>query len=420
MAELPGLGARREELTALADALGARDLAALEPWAELDLLAAYARPESLRQAGSGAAPEHRAWSYAEAALGALVFLPLMLTWYGLTKASSAYGALTGDDPKAASRPFLQLWQSGFEGHLTGAFTFGHVAMSATAAITVLFTLVLVHGVRRATLTRREEAAGRCAEDLMARLVPVLTRAQLVLNEQRRSSPQRFTAELTEAATTLNKLGNNAVRAHKQLTSAAGVVSDAVEAAERRLAGVDGAVQPLEAAAARIETAVQDGAARVGGALDDVRGAHGDIREAVQGAGDRVEESVTVLAASQRAYTTGIEVAADVVTRLLDSVGEITDSTARAVAESQQAAREMRAQTEALRSAAERFASLADGLRSVRTADRPGEHPVDGPPGDGRRAPDGHRAEGAPRAEDAPRAGTEREPGPVPSALNEAL
>lgn len=361
MARKPDLEPRREELTALADALGDQDLAALEPWAGLDLLGAYVRPESLR----AAPPQdgHTAWTYAEAALGALVFLPLIITWYGLTRASEAYQALTAARPAAASRPFLHLWQSGFEGHLTGAFTFGHVAMSATAAITVLFALVLVHGLRRAALTRREEAAQRAGERALAGLVPVLTRAQLVLNRHRLSSPERFTAELAQAATTLNRLGGKAVAAQKDLSSAAGVVGDAVRAAEQRLAGVEGSVRPLEAAVARVETAVGESGVRVGAALDGVRNANDEVRAAVAGAGDRVEESVTVLAASQRAYTTGIEVATDVVARLADSLGDITEGTARAVEESQHAARQLAAQTEALREAAERFGRLAATLRA---------------------------------------------------------
>ncbi|WP_406169897.1 hypothetical protein [Streptomyces sp. NBC_00996] len=361
LADRPALGTRKEELTALADALRDQDAGALEPWSELDLLAAYARPESLRATRDQGA-EHKAWSYAEAVLGALVFVPLMLTWYGLTRASSAYGALTGADPKAAGRPFLQLWQSGFEGHLTGAFTFGHVAMSATVAIAVLFTLVLVHGLRRSAVTRREEEAERTAEELMAVLVPALTRAQLVLNQQRLSSPQRFAAELTGAATTLNRLGNKAVRVQKDLTTAASVVGGAVEAAERRLAGVDTSIKPLEVAAGRIEAAVSDGGAQVRKALDDVRDASGEVRLAVEGAGDRVEDSVTVLAASQRAYTTGIEVASDVSVQLLGKLGDVVEDTARAVEGSQQAVRELSAQTGALRAAAEEFSRLADALR----------------------------------------------------------
>jgi len=364
LAERPTLGTRKEELTALAAALRNQDATELDPWSELDLLAAYARPESLR-AGMGQGGGHPLWSYAEGVLGALVFVPLMLTWYGLTRASSAYGALTGADPGAASRPFLQLWQSGFEGHLTGAFTFGHVAMSATVAITLLFALVLVHGLRRSAVTRREEDADRGREELLAALVPVLTRAQLVLNGRRSSSPRRFAAELTEAAVTLRRLGDKAVRVQKDLTSAASAVGDAVRGAERALAGVDTSVKPLETAVDRVEAAVSDGGERVRKALDDVRDVSGEVRLAVQGAGDRVEDSVTVLAASQRAYATGIEVASDVSAQLLGRFGEVAEGTARAVEESQHAVRELNAQSGALRAAADEFARLAAELRADR-------------------------------------------------------
>ncbi|MFE2301495.1 methyl-accepting chemotaxis protein [Streptomyces sp. NPDC059445] len=378
LAKRPALGTRQEELAALAAALRNQNAGELDPWSELDLLAAYARPESLRAPG-GRGAEHPLWSYAEGVLGALVFVPLMLTWYGLTRASSAYGALTGADPRAASRPFLQLWQSGFEGHLTGAFTFGHVAMSATVAIALLFSLVLVHGLRRSAVARREEDAERGHEDVMAALVPALTRAQLVLNGQRSSSPQRFAAELTESAATLRRLGDKAVRVQEELTAAASTVGEAVRGAERALSGVDTSVKPLETAVGRVEAAVSDGGAQVRKALDDVREASGEVRLAVHGAGDRVEESVTVLAASQRAYATGVEVASDVSAQLLGRFGEVAEDTARAVEESQHAVRELSSQSGALRAVADEFARLvaelraggAGGLTDVRPPGPPG-------------------------------------------------
>ncbi|MFF3452444.1 methyl-accepting chemotaxis protein [Streptomyces sp. NPDC002667] len=380
LAERPALATRKEELAALAVALRNQDPAGLDPWSELDLLAAYARPESLRATGVRDG-EHPLWSYAEGVLGALVFVPLMLTWYGLTRASSAYGALTGADPGAASRPFLQLWQSGFEGHLTGAFTFGHVAMSATVAIALLFSLVLTHGLRRSSVARREEAADRGSEELMAALVPALTRAQLVLNGRRSSSPQRFAAELTEAAGTLRRLGDKAVRVQKDLTSAASAVGDAVQGAERALAGVDTSVKPLEAAVGRVEAAVSDGGDRVRKALDEVRDASGEVRLAVRGAGDRVEDSVTVLAASQRAYATGIEVSSDISAQLLGRFGEVAENTARAVEESQHAVRELNDQSGALRAVAEEFARLVAELRADGRAG--GDGPTGSPGGWGR-------------------------------------
>lgn len=408
LAGRPALAPRRDELTALADALGAPGTDRMEPWADLDLLHSYARPESLDSTGPAPA-EPRFWAYAEGVLGALVFVPLLLTWYGLTRASSAYQALTGADPEAATRPFLQLWQSGFEGHLAGAFTFGHVAMSATAAIAVLFAVALVHGLRRSAVTRRAQAAERAREELMAQLVPALTRAQLVLHGQRRSSPGRFAAELTGAAETLGRLGDSAVRVQQDLTTAANAIGESVAAAERRLAGVDTSLRPLETAAGRIEAAVADGGDRVGRALDDVQRASDGVRLAVEDAGDRVEESVTVLAAAQRAHTTGIEVSSDISAQLHAALGNIAQDTARAVAESMRSARELAAQTEALRVATEQFARLTTELRAdpaVRTV-----RLVDGPaPEDTARAARAYRESGEYRLQD-PRTHDHRAPAP---------
>ncbi|MET9609102.1 methyl-accepting chemotaxis protein [Streptomyces sp. NPDC006512] len=360
LAAHPGLGSRRDELTALSDALRGLGDGDLEPWTELDLLQAFAREESVR-AVFDEQPEHRAWAWLEVGIGSLVFLPLLLTWLGLSRATSAYEALIGEDPAAAGRPFLQLWQSGFEGRLAAWSTFGHVAGSATAVIFLLVLLAAVHGVRRTRTERRSDDARRTADDLLARLVPVLTRAQLLLNEQRLSSPQRFAAELTAAAATLGKLGDKAVRAHRQLNTAVTAVSEAVENAGSRLASVDAAVLPLERAVTRVETAVAASGAEVSKAVEDVRAVNGEVRDALGAAGERVEDSVTVLAAAQRSFTTGTEVAADVSARVLDRLGEVTESTAEAVALSQRAVLGLDGQTEALRLAAERFAELAEAV-----------------------------------------------------------
>ncbi|QGV80283.1 methyl-accepting chemotaxis protein [Streptomyces ficellus] len=373
VAERPELASRRDELTSLADALQGIGDGDVEPWTELDLLHAYARPESITPAGPAAGPERPYWAWLEAGLGALVFVPLLLTWYGLTKASSAYGTLIGTDPKAAGRPFLQLWQSGFEGRLTGWFTFGHVAGTATGAILLLLVLALAHGFRRAAVERREDAARRTGDELLARLVPLLTRAQLLLNDVRLTSPQRFTAELTGAASTLRRLGDRAVKAHKELTAAASTVGDAVESAERRLSSVDGAVRPLEESAAdigkavvsltdRVEAAVSGSGTAVRDALEEVRAASGDVRDVLGRAGERVEDSVHTLAAAQRAFTTGAEVSADVSARVLDRLAEVVEETARAVAGSQETMRRLDDRTRALGDAAARFAELAAELR----------------------------------------------------------
>ncbi|MER6518999.1 methyl-accepting chemotaxis protein [Streptomyces sp. NPDC001553] len=389
LADKPGLGSRRDELKSLADALQGLGDGDIEPWTELDLLQAYARPESV-SAALAEGPEHRAWALLEVAIGTLVFLPLLLTWFGLSRATDAYRTLIGEDPKSAARPFLQLWQSGFEGRLADWSTFGHVAGSATAVILLLCLLAAVHGVRRTRTEHRADQARRTADELLALLVPLLTRAQLLLNEQRLSSPRRFTAELTAAAANLGRLGDNAVRAHERLGEVATSLAASVEAAGTRLDALDAAVLPLERAVSRVEAAVQTNTGEVGRAvaaltdpleqhtsrletvvsgngimvrkaLEDVREVNGEVRDALGAAGERVEDSVTTLAAAQRSFTTGTELAADVTARVLYRLGDVTQDTAEAVALSQRAVLGLEEQTGALRRAAERFAELARAM-----------------------------------------------------------
>ncbi|MEV5082354.1 hypothetical protein AB0K74_27110 [Streptomyces sp. NPDC056159] len=285
LASAPALASRREELETVADALvGNGDL---DRWTELDLLQVFARPESVR-AAVVAKPESRRWAALEIALGALVFVPLLVTWSGLMQATTAYQALIGTDPKQASRPFLQLWQSGFEGRLGGWATFGHVALYASLLIGLLLVLSVVHGVRRANVSRRETQAERLAEGVLADLVPLLTRVQLLLHEHRRSSPQRFVAELTSAAETLERLSDQAAQTHRALVKAAEAVEESAAAAEKRLAGVAALVKPLETAADRIGQAVRDSGEQVDKA---VRDSGEQVDKAVRDSGEQVDKAV---------------------------------------------------------------------------------------------------------------------------------
>lgn len=252
----PALAPRAEELLALAEALESADADALDPWADLDLMGHLARPESIAEPVTDDRGE-RLDATLDWVLGALVFLPLLFTWFGLWKATSAYEALVGADPKAAGRPFLQLWQSGFQGHLDEMFRFGHVAVGGCLSLAMLFVLTAVHGYRRTLAERREEQVGQRTRAALTRLAPVLTRAQLCLNDHRFASPQRFAAELNSAAGRIQRMHTKAITTQEQLTRAAELVGKAMEEAERRLAQVEAYVRPLENATTRFEETVRD-------------------------------------------------------------------------------------------------------------------------------------------------------------------
>lgn len=407
----PALAPRAEELRALARALDSTDADALNVWADLDLMAHFARPESVAEPVDTGRGE-RLDSVLDWILGALVFLPLLFTWFGLWQASSAYGALTGDDPKAAGRPFLQLWQSGFDGHLSEAYRFGHVAVGGCLALVMLFVLTAVHGYRRTRAERRAEQAGERARAALVRLVPVLTRAQLSLNEHRFASPQRFAAELNSAAGRLQRMHSKAIATQEALSRAAELVSEAADKAEQRLSQAEAYVRPIEQVVLRIEETVRDSgtaiqtavqglddpltqagrrlADAVSGqtgvldkALEGLRTAGDDMRDVLSRAADRletavgdnsdrvrdalsdaarqVEDSLTVLAASQRGFTTGIEVVADVNGRLLDDLGTVADRTGEAAEASREALLGIEARSRAVQEATDRFVAVTEAL-----------------------------------------------------------
>ncbi|MER6457200.1 hypothetical protein ABT270_32020 [Streptomyces sp900105245] len=411
MAQEPLLAPRAEELRALARALGSDDADALDAWADLDLMGHFARNESI----AGTAEDSRAGRFDSGldwALGALVFLPLVFTWFGLWQASSAYGALTGDDPRAASRPFLQLWQSGFDGHLGNTFRFGHVAVTGCITLGTLFVLTAVHGYRRTAADRSAEQESRRARAVLARLAPVLTSAQLCLNRHRVASPQRFAAELNSAAGRLQRMQTKAIAAQEELTRAAELVGDAMDKAEQRLSQAEAYVRPIEHVVKQIEVTVRDSgtaiqaavqgladpvteagrqlAEAVGGqtsvldhALEDLRiagsatrdvlagaadrlesmvGDNGDrVRDALSDAARRVEDSLTLLTASQRGFTTGIEVVSDVNGRLLNDIGAVAERSSEAAEVSREALLGIEARSAALHGAADRFATVTDAL-----------------------------------------------------------
>ncbi|MGW5089046.1 hypothetical protein [Streptomyces coelicoflavus] len=414
MAQNPALAPRAEELRALAQALDSDDVEALDPWADLDLMAHFARPESIAEPADNSRGE-RFDSALDWVLGALVFLPLLFTWFGLWQASSAYGALTGDDPKAAGRPFLQLWQSGFDGHLGATFRFGHVAVGGCLALLMLFVLTAVHGYRRAAAERREEEAQGRSRAALTRLVPVLTRAQLSLNEHRFASPQRFAAELNSAAGRLQRMHTKAIATQEELTRAAELVSVAADKAEKRLAQAEAYVRPIEQVVLRIEETVRDSGTAIqtavqglddplteagrrladalsgqtgvldkaleelrtaGDAMRDVLaraaerletavGDNGDrVRGALSDAAQQVEESLTVLAASQRGFTTGVEVVADVNGRLLNDLGAVADRTGEAAEVSREVLLGVEARGRAVQEATDRLAAVTDVLERV--------------------------------------------------------
>ncbi|MFD4629260.1 hypothetical protein ACFVYR_05065 [Streptomyces sp. NPDC058284] len=295
LAGLPALAPRSAELTVLHQDLAGSNQ--LDRWAEIDLVRAYVRPESVRAATGRAPGRHD--RLLEAALGVLVFVPLLITWFGLREAVHAYGELAKDDPKESTRPFLQLWQSGFGGHLSAFGRFENVALMAVVLIALLVALSVWHGRVRVRTERHEETQDADEDRLLAELASVLTRTQMLLAPHRAASPQQFTAQLTKAAQTMQLVTHKAEQSHKALNDATTCVGQAVNALSQATRALTTEVPKLGDAAHRIDTSLRVGTTetvKAGRAnADAARG----IADHVKSAGNTVEASLKALIAAQQ-------------------------------------------------------------------------------------------------------------------------
>ena len=112
------------------------------------------------------------WGLIEVARNVLVFSPIAVTWYGLSVATDAYQKLISARPDLVTRPFLLLWQEGFEA--VGVLRFSTLAIIDASLIGVLIVLsLLIHfrtdihdvALRTQVLLKESELRGLIAHAL---------------------------------------------------------------------------------------------------------------------------------------------------------------------------------------------------------------------------------------------------------------
>jgi hypothetical protein len=112
------------------------------------------------------------WGLIEVARNVLVFSPIAVTWFGLATATDAYQKLISDKPDLVTRPFLLLWQEGFE--TAGVLKFSTLALIDASLIGVLIVLsLLIHfrtdvrdvALRTQVLLKESELRGLIAHAL---------------------------------------------------------------------------------------------------------------------------------------------------------------------------------------------------------------------------------------------------------------
>ena len=333
----------KPDARAMLDALAGdlRSAGNLDRWAEIDLADALARTENFAVPRVVAGGRRRAngahWErVAEGFLSCLVFVPLLITWTGLFEASKAYARLAATDKAQATRPFLQLWESGFGGRLPSWFRFGDMALAAVVFISILLVLALLHSVGRYRAQRVEEGDQAERERLSAALATVLTRTQLYLTEFRLTSPARFTASLTDAADALRELILDARQAQSSVTSVLAEAQRISESLDNAAEKMNGATDVIGEVSTRVQQVLEESTE----ALTDLQrtsaqGLRKILDDGIEALRDGQRATLDAVAASQRAGTD----AADSVRRAAEAaVAAATDATRDASARNEAALR----------------------------------------------------------------------------------
>jgi methyl-accepting chemotaxis protein len=294
-------------------------------WAAVDLFAAFLSEEpAALETGRSA----RFWQAVDTAVQVLVFVPIALTWLGLTMAASAYRAAEANG-SLGGESFLQGWQTGFRGQLPGWVTFDHVAL-----YTFCIVSVLIVGTAALVVHRKQLDEGQA--ELRRRLAAALTRADLELAPFRLGLSERVAKELDMAADKLRGTVGAIDTAGRVAARSQQKAADALTAVVPALASVETAATAASTAASALERAPD----RFGGHLDQMTQATGDVtaaqRQLVSAAGDasrkiadalqdgagQVRASLTDVSATANNYTGRLEQAADILGQAHGAIGAL--------------------------------------------------------------------------------------------------
>ncbi|MEU1529605.1 hypothetical protein [Streptomyces fagopyri] len=276
LAAHPRLARHSAALHDLADAVSSGR--GLEVWAGGSLVTAYGGPDAL---GDGPAEKGDRARRLGLLPTALVFVPLLITWFGLGAAAWANQRMN-DSGAHFEGSFLTLWQQGFDGHLWPFLHFDMMAVWTVLALAALATTTMLRH-------RWEERDERERLVLSQRLSGALAQTEALAVRAAATSPRRFTEELQGAAEELHTLLGRAV--------------DVQEGARRAVAQADGATDRTVTALTSLDSA-----------LVVLRAGASEAREATRGASTAAGQ----VAQGAELLTNGVAAS---VAALRDSVGE---------------------------------------------------------------------------------------------------
>lgn len=340
---------RASRLHDLADALG--DEAAEEAWSRVDLRAVFVS----REPGVSQPAERPALlRYLDLFRTGLIFAPIAVTWFAISRASNAYRDLVRSDSRAAETPFLILWQNGFEGNLDSWLTLEWVGLIIASLIVLVIGLTIYVSHKTERLDDRTTAR---RSQLERRVDAAVADAMVYLAERRRADPERIEEVLGSST--------------RALADAAVAARDAVadsRAAIASLASVPGeladTIRGLEVVVARTADATESQTDRLVSATDQIVAA---AREQADHAQANLTSYQTVVAKVEEAakhLKSGSTRLDDVAGRVGSVSGQMADALESATAMSQRQQRVLDYFADVVETEKQRAASLSGSVDEI--------------------------------------------------------
>jgi hypothetical protein len=177
----------------------------LEIWASLNPMEYLPRPDA--EANS---VFHRVLFSLALIRNALVFSPVALTWFAISKATSAFSAYTTDNSLTVVN-FLDFWENGY-GVLSKSWSLSRVATLDFQIILVIISLTVGIGFFEKKLkSKKEIELGEIDNERVKIAVAIVT----LLHKQKRITPQIFNSASTGILRNLVNTSRNMERTAKE-------------------------------------------------------------------------------------------------------------------------------------------------------------------------------------------------------------
>lgn len=265
--------------------------------------------------------QKRPWWFSgvEWARNVLILVPILLTWFGLWRASADYARLIRLEPDLIRQPFLLLWEQGFPELGSGArLKFSQVAfLDVLLLFGVLALTALVHFYRDV----REANAERQARELRQEVEDVLWEVDKLLAERRHSQSQGaalsqfdksariLIRHLEDERERLAELGDQRQKEFDDLAALSGSLITGAEKLQKFSENVQEVYDPLQGAIQKL-----------GGHVAAVGEQQGQLRETMGTLNDQMNGLMSSVMQAGQSINSAADELGDSVDRISDYVG----------------------------------------------------------------------------------------------------